>query len=162
MSPGPRARFYGRARPSTGIGWRCLVEGSPPPGRDLGGAHVFMERSAVMKIAGSLAVAMPAVVMRLGGIHAPPIVEVLVFGSAVVATAFLHAWAAEAAQLDISGGLAIAILALIAVLPEYAVDLYFSYTAGTNPDHAQYAAANMTGSNRLLIGFGWPLVAFVA
>ena len=43
------------------------------------------------------------------------------------------------------GPLAIALLAVIAVLPEYAVDLYFSYTAGHDPDYVQYAAANMTG-----------------
>jgi cation:H+ antiporter len=48
------------------------------------------------------------------------------------------------------------------VLPEYAVDLYFAYSAGHDPTRAQFAAANMTGSNRLLIGIGWPLVAFVA
>ncbi len=91
-----------------------------------------------------------------------PEAEVLVFGVAVVATAFLLAWAAEAAQVDISGSLATAVLALIAVLPEYAVDLYFSYRAGHDHAAGQYAAANMTGSNRLLIGIGWPLVAFVA
>jgi len=48
------------------------------------------------------------------------------------------------------------------VLPEYAVDLYFAYSAGHDPTRVQYAAANMTGSNRLLIGIGWPLVTFVA
>jgi cation:H+ antiporter len=110
----------------------------------------------------AFAVAVPAVIMRLLGVHAGPEVEVVVFGAAVVATAFLLAWAAEAAQLDISGSLATAVLALIAVLPEYAVDLYFSYSAGSDPSRAQFAAANMTGSNRLLIGIGWPLVAFVA
>ena len=85
----------------------------------------------------------------------------LVYGAGVVASAVLLSWAAEAAQVDISGSLAIAILALIAVLPEYAVDLYFSFTAGSDPAYTQFAAANMTGSNRLLIGIGWPLVAFV-
>ena len=114
------------------------------------------------KIGMAFAVAVPAVIMRLLGVHVGPEVEVVVFGAAVVATAFLLAWAAEAAQLDISGSLATAVLALIAVLPEYAVDLYFSYSAGSDPSRAQFAAANMTGSNRLLIGIGWPLVAFVA
>ncbi|MCF6427660.1 hypothetical protein [Amycolatopsis tucumanensis] len=80
---------------------------------------------------------------------------------AVVAASFVLAWAAEAAQVDISGGLAIAILAVIAVLPEYAVDLYFAYTAGSNPDSVAYAAANMTGSNRLLLGLGWSVVVLV-
>jgi hypothetical protein len=45
------------------------------------------------------------------------------------------------------------------VLPEYAVDLYFASMAAKNPSYAQYAAANMTGSNRLLIGVGWSVVA---
>ena len=44
------------------------------------------------------------------------------FGLAVVGAAFLLAWAAEVLQLDVSQGLALAVLALIAVLPEYAVD----------------------------------------
>ena len=107
-------------------------------------------------------VALPAIVLRLTGAALSPEVTVLVFGSGVVASAVLLSWAAEAAQVDISGSLAIAILALIAVLPEYAVDLYFSYTAGGDPTYTQFAAANMTGSNRLLIGIGWPLVAIVA
>jgi cation:H+ antiporter len=48
------------------------------------------------------------------------------------------------------------------VLPEYAVDLYFAYVSGHNPDYTQYAAANMTGSNRLLMGLGWPVVVLVS
>ena len=78
----------------------------------------------------------------------------LVFGLGVVAASFVLAWAAEAAEVDISGGLAVAILAVIVVLPEYAVDLYFAYRAGERPEYVQYAAANMTGSNRLLLGLG--------
>jgi hypothetical protein len=104
-------------------------------------------------------VALPAVALRIVGAELRPEVAVLVFGAGVVTSAFLLAWAAEAAQVDISGSLAIALLALVAVLPEYAVDLYFSFTAGHRPEFAQYAAANMTGSNRLLMGVGWPLVA---
>jgi cation:H+ antiporter len=85
----------------------------------------------------------------------------LVFGAGVVAASFLLAWAAEVAQVDIAASFATALLALIAVLPEYAVDLYFAFTAGHRPAYAAYAAANMTGSNRLLIGIGWPLVALL-
>ena len=110
----------------------------------------------------TVAVAVPAILIRLTGTVVSPELTVLVFGAGVVASAVLLSWAAEAAQVDISGSLAIAILALIAVLPEYAVDLYFSYTGGGDPSYTQFAAANMTGSNRLLIGIGWPLVAFVA
>ena len=109
-----------------------------------------------------LLIAAPAVTMRILGIEFSPVADVLIFGAAVVASAFLLAWAAEAAQKDISGALAIALLALIAVLPEYAVDLYYAYRSGTDPSYLHYAAANMTGSNRLLLGFGWPLVVIVA
>ncbi|TDD60524.1 sodium:proton exchanger [Kribbella antibiotica] len=109
-----------------------------------------------------LLVAVPAVTLRLAGIHPPALVSILIFGVAVVAASFVLAWAAEAAEMDISGGLAIALLAVIAVLPEYAVDLYFAHTAGSNPDYVQYAAANMTGSNRLLLGLGWSSVVLVS
>ena len=64
-------------------------------------------------------------------------------------------WAAEVAQLDIPQALALALLALIAVLPEYAVDMYFAWMAGKNPSYTAFATANMTGANRLLIGVGW-------
>lgn len=104
----------------------------------------------------------PAMVLRILGLHPDPIVALLVFGAAVVAASFLLAWAAEAAQIDVSGGLATAILALIAVLPEYAVDLYYANVSGHNADYTQYAAANMTGSNRLLMGLGWPVVVLVS
>jgi cation:H+ antiporter len=109
-----------------------------------------------------LAIAAPALVLRATGTHLGPVPDMLVFGAAVVAAAFLLAWAAEAAQKDISGALAIALLALIAVLPEYAVDLYYAFRSGSDPAYTHFAAANMTGSNRLLLGFGWPLVAVVA
>jgi cation:H+ antiporter len=104
----------------------------------------------------------PALFLRLSGVHPAAPLSLVTFGAAVVAASFLLAWAAEAARVDISGPLAIAILAVIAVLPEYAVDLYFSYTAGHDPDYVQYAAANMTGSNRLLLGLGWPVVVITS
>jgi Ca2+/Na+ antiporter len=104
----------------------------------------------------------PAVVIRIAGLHMDPVVALLIYGAAVVSASFLLAWAAEAAQIDVSGGLAIAVLALVAVLPEYAVDLYYAFVSGHDPDYTQYAAANMTGSNRLLMGLGWPVVVLVS
>ena len=105
--------------------------------------------------------ALPAVVLRLGGTALPPLPSVAVYGGAVVASAFLMCWAAEAVQHDLSASLATAILALITILPEYAVDLYFAFSSGSRPWLTRYAAANMTGSNRLLLGLGWPLVLFL-
>lgn len=104
----------------------------------------------------------PALVVRIAGLHTGAVPALLIFGAAVVAASFLLAWAAEAAQIDVSGGLATALLALIAVLPEYAVDLYYAYVSGHNAEYTQYAAANMTGSNRLLMGLGWPVVVLVS
>ncbi len=119
-------------------------------------------RKALLPVLGCLLVAVPALVSRLLGVQLAPQLGLLVFGAGVVAASFVLAWAAESAEADISGGLAIAILAVIAVLPEYAVDLYFAYTAGHNPEYVQYAAANMTGSNRLLLGLGWSAVVVVS
>jgi len=104
----------------------------------------------------------PALVLRILAIQPSPILGLLAYGAAVVAASFVLAWAAEAAQIDVSGSLAVAVLAVIAVLPEYAVDLYYAYTAGHVPEYTQYAAANMTGSNRLLMGLGWPVVVLVS
>lgn len=109
-----------------------------------------------------LAIASPALVVRAAGVHLPPAAGLVVFGAGVVAAAFTLAWAAETAEVDIAGGLAVAVLAVIAVLPEYAVDLYFAFAAGSRPEYVQYAAANMTGSNRLLLGLGWSAVVLVS
>src|SRR5258705_6936314 len=79
----------------------------------------------------------------------------LVSGVGIFGAAFLLSWACGVAQLDIPRALAIAALALIAVLPEYAVDVYFAWRAGTDPTYTAYATANMTGGNRLLLGVGW-------
>jgi len=104
----------------------------------------------------------------------PPLAA-LVYGIAIIGAAFVLSWAAEAAQVDISAGLALAVLALLAVLPEYAVDFVFSFQAGQiyaaegNCPPAEdgstpcaLALANMTGANRVLVGVGWPLVVAVA
>jgi cation:H+ antiporter len=79
-------------------------------------------------------------------------------GLSVLGASFLLLWACDAIQEDISQTLALAIVALIAVLPEYAVDMYITWTAGHRPEYAHYAIANMTGANRLIIGAAWLVV----
>jgi cation:H+ antiporter len=103
----------------------------------------------------------PAMVMRASGAHVAAGGEASVFGVAILGGAFLLTWAAEVAELDISQGLALAFLALVAVLPEYAVDLYFAWKAASHPEYTAYATANMTGANRLLIGIAWPLIVLL-
>jgi cation:H+ antiporter len=83
-------------------------------------------------------------------------------GVAIIGAAFLLSWAVELAERDIPQSLAILVLALISVLPEYAVDLHFAIRAASEPSYAHYAVANMTGANRLLIGVGWAAVVLLA
>jgi len=109
----------------------------------------------------ALAVTLPAIALRLGGVHLAPGADAATYGTAILGAAFLLTWASEVAELDMAKGLALALLALIAVLPEYAVDLYFAWRAGQNPEYTAYATANMTGANRLLIGIAWPLIVFL-
>jgi cation:H+ antiporter len=86
----------------------------------------------------------------------------LLAGIAILGGAFLLSWATELAERDIPQALAILVLALVSVLPEYAIDLHFAWTAGKDPSYAPYAVANMTGANRLLIGIGWAAVVVIA
>jgi len=101
--------------------------------------------------------------LRLSGWYweGHPLLTIVMAGFSIVGAAFLLCWASEAAQKDISQTLALAFLALIAVLPEYAVDMYFTWMAGKKPLYIPYAMANMTGANRLLIGCGWSLVVIL-
>lgn len=117
-----------------------------------------MQAGTRWKLGFALGLTVPGLLLRWAAPGAGPVASMAVFGVAIVAAAFLLSWAGEAIQEDISASLATAILALIAMLPEYGVDLYFAFSAGHVPDHARFAAANMTGSNRLLLGLGWPLV----
>jgi cation:H+ antiporter len=130
-----------------------------------------------ISLALAIAATLPGIAIRIFDLHLDHPAEALLFGLAIVGAAFMLSWAAEVAQLDISAGLAIALLAFIAVLPEYAVDLVFAWKAGNavaefgtacNPPGATVASpcslalANMTGANRLLIGIGWSMVVFIA
>jgi cation:H+ antiporter len=116
---------------------------------------------AVVALGAALALALQWVVVHtLLHVALPPYAEALLAGIGIFGAAFLLSWAAEVAQLDIPQALALAFLALVAVLPEYAVDIYFAWEAGKDPAYTAYATANMTGANRLLIGLGWSSVVF--
>jgi cation:H+ antiporter len=90
---------------------------------------------------------------------------VAVSGVAVLGASFLLAWGAETAEKDVPRAFAIAVLAVLAVAPEYAVDALYAWTAGANvgtergAEAANLAVANMTGANRILIGLGWSGIA---
>jgi len=106
-----------------------------------------------------VAAAMPAVLIRAGIVLVPAEAGALAFGLGIVSAAFAMSWGAEAAERDVPRALALIVVALLAVLPEYAVDVVLAWKAGGDPAFAPYAVANMTGSNRLLLGIGWPTIA---
>lgn len=110
----------------------------------------------------TVASTMPGLLVRFGVVEVPLEMEAVFLGVAIFGAAFMLSWAAEVAQLDISQTLAIAVLALIAVLPEYAVDLVLAFRAGQgDTEKLSLAVANMTGANRLLIGLGWATVVLI-
>jgi cation:H+ antiporter len=115
-------------------------------------------------VGGAFVLSAPWIVLNSLGSHPDPLTTSALTGLAILGAAFLLSWAAEVFQMDVSQALALALLALIAVLPEYAVDAVFAYEAGRDPEVAQrgYAVANMTGANRLLIGLGWSSIMLLA
>jgi cation:H+ antiporter len=136
--------------------------------------HPGRQRAA---LAAAALATVPAFLLRFAGLDTSSALEALLFGFAIVGAAFAISWAAESAQLDITAALAIAIHALIAVLPEYAVDFVFTSQGGNSyqldptcppmpgagrESPCDLALANMTGANRLLIGIGWSMVVFIA
>ena len=117
---------------------------------------------AAIWLAVPMVVAVPALTLRVTGASIAAPLAALLLAAAVIGAAFLLTWGTELAELDIGEGLALALLAAIAVLPEYAVDVVFAIKAGQDPGRfAPLALANMTGANRLLIGVGWSVVALV-
>ena len=101
--------------------------------------------------------------------HLPDLLLPIIYGFAIFGAAILISWGAEASEKDISGAFVIALIALIAVLPEYSIESILAYTAGksyknnnfTYTDRVGYVSANVTGANRLLAGLGWPLIMLI-
>jgi cation:H+ antiporter len=79
---------------------------------------------------------------------------------AVIGSAIVVGWGAEIAEFFISQGMALAILAWLQVLPEFTVEAAIAHQAALTPDMIHLITANFTGSNRILVGLGWPLIFF--
>ena len=102
----------------------------------------------------------------LSASHAPrTALTVATSGIAILGASFLLTWAAETAEKDVPRAFAIAVLAVLAVAPEYAVDALYAWNAGVYADTPRgveagnLAVANMTGANRILVGVGWAGIA---
>ncbi len=108
------------------------------------------------RLRASLLAALPA-----GESTGSPVAALWTF-PAMIGSAFLVAWGAEAAEFLMSQGLALAVLALIQTAPEFAVEAVIAWKAGKDPNMVHLAIANFTGSLRLLTGLGWPMIYGVA
>lgn len=75
----------------------------------------------------------------------------------ILFAALLIAWAAESAQFFIAQGFALAILAWMQTLPEFAVEAVLAWK-----QQVPFLLANLTGALRLLTGMGWPLIYLAA
>ena len=64
----------------------------------------------------------------------------------LVGAAFMLAWAADAGECVFSGGLVLATVALVTVLPELVIEVRFAYIQAT-----ELVTANLTGATRLLL-----------
>src|SRR5712692_12086075 len=71
----------------------------------------------------------------------------------ILLAALLIAWAAESAQFFIAQGFALAILAWMQTLPEFAVEAVLAKN-----QQVSLLLANLTGALRLLVGVGWPMI----
>jgi len=122
----------------------------------------------VVWLVGAFAMTAPGLVFKLAGLEASPPTEALIFGCGILGASFLLSWAAEVAQMEMSQALALALLALIAIMPEYAVDLYFAWRAAEELRHgtvhinettnywdqlAPFGGAKKSGTGRELAGW---------
>lgn len=71
----------------------------------------------------------------------------------ILIAAMVIAWAAESAQFFIAQGFALAILAWMQTLPEFAMEAVFAWR-----QQIPYLFASLTGALRLLTGLGWPMI----
>ncbi|MGB9638527.1 MAG: sodium:calcium antiporter [bacterium] len=89
------------------------------------------------------------------------LLSAILTGITIIACAFIVSWASEVLQEYLPPNFVLALLAIINVLPEYVVDIYFTYTAAIKEGYTHYAISNMTGANRMLIGLVWPLILII-
>ncbi len=75
----------------------------------------------------------------------------------ILLASLLITWGAESAQFFVAQGFALAILAWMQTLPEFAVEAVLAWHRQTT-----YLMANLTGALRLLTGLAWPLIYFTA
>ncbi len=82
---------------------------------------------------------------------------VLWAGPGILIASLMIAWGAEATQFFMAQGIALAVLALLQTLPEFAVEAVLAWHR-----EVPYLFASLTGALMLLTGLGWPMIYFSA
>src|SRR5579863_10338042 len=75
----------------------------------------------------------------------------------ILIASVLITWGAESAQFFVAQGFALAILAWMQTLPEFAVEAVLAWKQQT-----ALLLANLTGALRLLTGLAWPMIYITA
>lgn len=75
----------------------------------------------------------------------------------ILLASLMIAWGAECSQFFVAQGLALAILAWLQTLPEFAVEAVLAIH-----QQSQFLLAGLTGALRLLTGLGWPMIYLTA
>ncbi|MCW2764581.1 MAG: hypothetical protein JWO11_540 [Nocardioides sp.] len=86
------------------------------------------------------------VVVHLASPYLPVQLAMVGLGSGLIGASFMLAWAADAGEAVLHGGLVLAVVALVTVLPELIIELRFAFI-----QEAELVTANLTGATRLLL-----------
>jgi cation:H+ antiporter len=125
------------------------------------GLHLPVEdRRWTRQLVTAAGCALVGVLVHLTSRFLPVQLDAIGLAIGVIGAAFLLGWAADAGDAVFSGGLVLAVIALVTVLPEFVIEVRFAYSQQT-----ELITANLTGATRLLLtgATALPLVlAFVA
>lgn len=98
------------------------------------------------QVGGAAVCATIGVAAQVVGAALPPYLALALLGTGLVGAGFLMAWAADAGESVFSGGLVLAAVALLTVMPEFVIEIRFAYVQATD-----LVTANLTGATRLLL-----------
>ncbi len=127
-----------------------------------GGGTEFTTSDKVRVVLTFLSIVPLTLVLFLGVGKSSPEIVALVTSVAIVAAGYSLAWGTESLQFVVPQVLALALLAIVQVLPEYSIEAILSYQGAFDATILHYATASMTGANRLLLGVGWPSVVIMS
>lgn len=98
------------------------------------------------ELAAASCCAVLGLLITVAGRGLPAPIATVGLGAALAGASLLLAWGADAAEVDFSGRLVLALVVLLTVLPELVIEVHFAFTQQT-----ELVSANLTGATRLLL-----------